>query len=70
MRAVRTKFEDDTSACVKSMKLSKLHFKVTKNVFFNRDARYGYAGDDVSIFFGGNFFLPKPINLYIVRTKI
>ena len=38
------------------MKLSELHYKVTKIFFFNRDTRYEHVGDDVSIFFGRKFF--------------
>ena len=104
------------------MELSELSYRVTRNIFLNRDIQYSHVGDDVSIFLsefffvqnvstytllepefhgdqsflwshglkmyrcrdiGGQslcdeviifwlefFFLPKPINLYIVRTVI
>ena len=39
------------------MKLSELSYRVTRNIFFNRDTRYGHVGDDVSIFWGEFFFV-------------
>ena len=47
----------DTSVNVKSMKLAQLSYRVTRNIFLNRDTRYGHMGNDISIFLGEFFFV-------------
>ena len=54
----------------KSVKLSELHYNVTKNDFFNRDFLYSHLGADVSIFLAAKCFLPDHVNLYTVGTAI
>ena len=60
----------DNSVCDKSMKLSELHYNVTRNDFFNRDTLYIHVGADVSIFLAANYFLINHVNLYTVGTPI
>ena len=39
------------------MKLAQLSYRVTRNIFLNRDTRYGHMGNDISIFLGEFFFV-------------
>ena len=68
VRGLRTKFSGDTAVCDKSMKLSELHYSVTRNNFFNRDTLYSHVGTDVSIFLAPKCFLPNHVNLYTIGT--
>ena len=39
------------------MKLSELSYRVTRNIFLNRDTGYAHMGNDVSMFLGEFFFV-------------